>query len=144
MESFQGYYRDRTDGGWECRYFSIAYPCIRVLFFIIGYVGDFNVLTLCSGVCIITAALVLIVRPYKEQYRKYNTLDALMMLSLALTALFILEYLLYIDGKKPVKSTDFAMIASALSLIPLLYMVVGATVYIFKTSRVLVTQNLCV
>ena len=22
MESFQGYYRDRTDGGWHCRYFS--------------------------------------------------------------------------------------------------------------------------
>ena len=31
MESFQGYYHDRADGGWECRYFSVLYPSIRII-----------------------------------------------------------------------------------------------------------------
>ena len=26
MECFQGNYRDKSDGGWECRYFSAVYP----------------------------------------------------------------------------------------------------------------------
>ena len=31
MECFQGYYRDRTDGGWECRYFAAVYPAFRIV-----------------------------------------------------------------------------------------------------------------
>ena len=30
MECFQGYYRDRSDGGWECRYFSALFPILRI------------------------------------------------------------------------------------------------------------------
>ena len=29
MQCFQGYYRDRTDGGRECRYFAAVYPAFR-------------------------------------------------------------------------------------------------------------------
>ena len=36
MESFQGYYRDRADGGWECRYFSVLYPSIRIIVYAIN------------------------------------------------------------------------------------------------------------
>ena len=35
MECFQGSYRDRTDGGMECRYFAVLYPFIRLLGFIV-------------------------------------------------------------------------------------------------------------
>ena len=31
MESLQGYYREKADGGWECRYFSILYPSLRII-----------------------------------------------------------------------------------------------------------------
>ena len=30
MQCFQGYYRDRTDGGRECRYFAAVYPAFRI------------------------------------------------------------------------------------------------------------------
>ena len=33
MQCFQGYYRDRTDGGRECRYFAALYPAFRMLGF---------------------------------------------------------------------------------------------------------------
>ena len=36
MESFQGYYRDRADGGWECRYFSILYPSLRIIVYFLN------------------------------------------------------------------------------------------------------------
>ena len=49
MESFQGYYRDRTDGGWDCRYFSTAYPTIRVIFYVAsGTVHTFNMFAICN------------------------------------------------------------------------------------------------
>ena len=35
MRCFQGHYRDRTDGGIECRYYSAVYPILRVTCFII-------------------------------------------------------------------------------------------------------------
>ena len=88
MESFQGYYRDRTDGGWDCRYFSTAYPTIRVIFYVAsGTVHTFNMFVICNVLCIITAGIILIVRPYKPKYRVYHTFDALMMLALAVFAI---------------------------------------------------------
>ena len=34
MQCFQGYYRDRTDGGRECRYFAAVYPAFRIATFV--------------------------------------------------------------------------------------------------------------
>ena len=34
MQCFQGYYRDQTDGGKECRYFATVYPAFRIATFV--------------------------------------------------------------------------------------------------------------
>ena len=140
MESFQGYYRDRADGGWECRYFSILYPSLRIIaYFLILDIRNLGYLMACSSISITTAAIILIVRPYKTKYRIYNTVDALHMLVLALFPLFLLEALLYSDIKQPRNVTR--VICGALVLTPLLYFTVRSVFYIYKQIRSLMTLH---
>ena len=144
VESFQGYYRDRTDGGWDCRYFSTAYPTIRVIFYVAsGTVHIFNMFAICNVLCIITAGIILIVRPYKPKYRVYHTFDALMMLALAVFAITLMEVYVFIDARN-FNSSPFVIMAGALSLTPLLYFIVRSIMYISTTIRVLVSRTLCV
>ena len=87
MQCFQGYYRDRTDGGRECRYFAAVYPAFRfaayVMYSITLTSTFFLVLiVLCSTV---TVGIVF-VWPYKPQYQKYTKVDIAMTLSLGVIA----------------------------------------------------------
>ena len=83
MECFQGNYRDRTDGGWECRYFSAVYPIFRIgvsLFYALTRNDLFFPIEVVMSVVVITSLQV--VRPYKKQCRQYKTLDTLLLMSL--------------------------------------------------------------
>ena len=82
MQCFQGYYRDRTDGGRECRYFAAVYPAFRIGAYVmysltIGNTFYLDFMFLCA---IVTVAIVF-VSPYKYPYKKYNKLDITMILS---------------------------------------------------------------
>lgn len=132
MESFQGYYRDRTDGGWECRYFSVVYPTTRITAYVlllafhgIPYTLGFIVL------CITVALLTLIVRPYKVNYHAYNTLDALLMLCLALFSIFVLQIMLFSD-ETDLEGDMFGLVTGALCLIPLAYFIIIIITNCFK------------
>ena len=82
MQCFQGYYRDRTDGGRECRYFAAVYPAFRIAAYIIYSItlsGNFgSAFTILSGIVIIT---IVFVSPYKQPYERYSKLDIAMMFS---------------------------------------------------------------
>ena len=83
MQCFQGYYRDRTDGGRECRYFAAVYPAFRIAAYVmysltLGNTFYLDFMFLCA---IVTVAIVF-VSPYKDPYKKYNKLDIAMILSL--------------------------------------------------------------
>ena len=87
MECFQGYYHDRTDGGWECRYFAAVYPALRIATYVLysitlGHLFYVVFILLCVSVVVI----VLLVQPYKKPYALYNKLDAFM---LSLVTVFI-------------------------------------------------------
>ena len=143
MESFQGYYRDRADGGWECKYFSVLYPSIRVIVYAINLLLlNTNILLACSAVSIATAAIILIVRPYKTKYKIYNTSDALLMLFLALFPLILLESVLYSDMKQLSNGVS-GVVSGALVLTPLLYFTVRSIYYIYKKACAFMAQNTC-
>ena len=86
MECFQGYYRDRTDGGWECRYFAALYPVLRI-----GGVLVFNLTE--SGMSFLllilfaTGAMFLLqlINPYKEQFKLCIKIDRMLILSFIVT-----------------------------------------------------------
>ena len=90
MECFQGCYRDRTDGGMECRYFAALYPSIRITAFIVFATlpneAFFPVLIL---MFIGAAITTIMVQPYKDTFKLYNKVDAIMMLILSVHCLGI-------------------------------------------------------
>ena len=83
MECLQGYYRDKTDGGWDCRYFAAIYPTLRIggcILYALTHETIFN--STISMVMIFLTALIVIIAPYKEQYKIQNKLDVLLIISI--------------------------------------------------------------
>ena len=82
MQCFQGYYRDRTDGGRECRYFAAVYPAFRIAAYVMFSITLGNTFYLeFMFLCAIVTVIIVFVSPYKEPYKKYNKLDIAMILS---------------------------------------------------------------
>ena len=84
MECFQGYYRDRSDGGWDCRWFAALYPSLRIVGSVV-YAVSHNKLYFALIIIILISfvAIILVVRPYKEEKEFHNKLDALLLMSVA-------------------------------------------------------------
>ena len=94
MQCFQGYYRDRTDGGRECRYFAAVYPAFRIItYFMYGATLSTMFYVAFILLCSIVAVMIVIIHPYKKPYEFYNKLDIVMMLSLIV---FILGFVLFL------------------------------------------------
>ena len=82
MECFQGYYRDKTDGGWECRYFAAVYPMLRIVgTFLYGFAHSKLFFAVAIVILMGVPALILVVRPYKKQQDFYNHCDAILLMS---------------------------------------------------------------
>ena len=83
MECFQGYYRDRSDGGWECRYFAAVYPMLRIVATsLYGLTHNKLFFALAIVILIGVVAIILVVRPYKKQQDIYNKLDAIFLMTM--------------------------------------------------------------
>ena len=90
MESFQGCYRDRTDGGMECRYFAALYPSVRIMAFIMfGFLPNEIFSPVITAMLIGAAITIIVVQPYKDIFKLYNKVDAIMMLVLSMHCLSI-------------------------------------------------------
>ena len=123
VECFQGYYRDKTDGGWECRYFAVVYPSLRIVGAIMYALTPSNVLFPMVTLVLTGAILItLFVRPYKEQYSFYTKLDiAWLSSATAICASFSIS-LFYYDWQEIVPEFGFVL-GGLFSLVPLLYFV---------------------
>ena len=121
MQCFQGYYRDRTDGGRECRYFAAVYPAFRIAAYFIysATLGStFSVFFIL--LCVIVTAAVVFVSPYKKQYEKFHKLDVAMILSL----IFIFGGFLFIDSSTDKRQSSIFIVcifSIFFSLPPLVY-----------------------
>ena len=95
MECFQGCYRDRTDGGMECRYFAALYPSVRIIGFIVfGFLLHEVFLPVQAVILIGTTITIIVVQPYKDIFKLYNKVDAIMLLVLSvhcLSTIFVNE-----------------------------------------------------
>ena len=121
MQCFQGYYRDRTDGGRECRYFAAVYPAFRIAaYFMYSFTlaSSFNLDFM--FLCAIVIVAIVFVSPYKEPYKKYNKLDIAMILSsggMFGAFLFIVTVSYKIHSSNPIGY----LFSYLFSLVPLLY-----------------------
>ena len=97
MESFQGYYRDRSDGGWECRYFAVVYLATRLLTYIIYIVfNGFEFCLACIAIYNSVISLIMLTQPYKPQYKLYNKLDTMILLLFVMFVLGVMSHLTHL------------------------------------------------
>ena len=84
VNCYQGYYKDGTDGTRDYRCFSITFFLIQITVFVIFTLSRSSyVFPLGAFVTMLFMFAVLAVRPYKEQFKAYSTIDAFIILLLA-------------------------------------------------------------
>ena len=88
---FQGCYKNRTDGKYDCRWFAALYFIIRITVIVICVIP--NIATLgwtIAGIILISGSLMFaLLRPYKKNW--LNILDSLILASLGLATMLILH-----------------------------------------------------
>ena len=137
MQCFQGCYRDRTDGGFECRYFAAVYPSIRLIAFIV-YANERNevVFSALSIMLIGLAIITLSVQPYKDSFQLYNKVDVAMWLLLAI------HFLGIINNSDTVLKNPLAIctyiglaLSAAVSFVPVVYITLVILCQLFPHQR---------
>ena len=123
MECFQGYYRDRTDGGWECRYFAVTYPTFVITCYILFSVtlsGVFFVGFIL--LCITLILLSVFIQPFRTSYKSYHKMNIFMIISLICVAASVIGSVIVTDESN-VDHKSFYVLSGLWSLIPLFYFI---------------------
>lgn len=85
LDSYQGYYKDGTEGTRDYRWFSSLYLFVRiVLFLVYGFVKNSCFYPFAMILLLFLVALIVICQPFKSQFSMYNTIHALLILNLAM------------------------------------------------------------
>ena len=132
--NFQKYYKDGSNGTWDCRWFAGFFIIIKSL----GYItyalspAQFNYILLIL-LCIIGAAVIVIVEPYKEEYKVFNIIGPNLLLWLAV----FFATLFYHDASSiSQKLLNGHFISTAvLSLFPLFYIIVVIIHHLIRRFR---------
>ena len=124
MQCFQGHYRDRTDGGFECRYFSALYPLLRFsCLFILGS----NHGSLASPALLIVLLIVIVLisscTPYRHPFQHYNKIDVFLIASLGVLCASEILFLLDFNVSLPHKKSVYAVyvLTALVAHVPLVY-----------------------
>ena len=136
MDSFQGCYKDGTNGTRDCRFFSGVYLLLRILLFI-AYCLTLTSLfySFATILFIAMGMIVIIVKPYKERYAIYNKVDAIMILIQALTTASILCLIFaQIKGERFITFSVF--LVAVFSTIPLLYVSATVSLWLYKQFNI--------
>ena len=139
MQCFQGCYRDRTDGGFECRYFAALYPSFRLAGFILyGSLRNEVAFSALAIMLIVLAITIFVVQPYKNMFKWYNKVDATMSLLLAVHFLGIINSNDTMS-KSPLTKLPYAgvSLSAAVSLVPLVYISILIFRQLFPPLRLL-------
>jgi len=134
IDAFQGYYKDGTNGTRDCRYFATALIICRIVLFLIY---AFCPTALFYGVAALVfmglAMAIVIMQPYKYQFSRYNTVDSVLILVLALGCATIVCVVL--ASLKALKWITFSIIlVIAVGVVPLFY-ITFVTVHWVCTRR---------
>ena len=136
MQCFQGYYRDRTDGGRECRYFAAVYPAFRIATYVMYSItlnGTFGLGLIV--ICATVIAIIVFVSPYKQPYERYNKLDVAMILPLGV---ILVGFLFIITDKGHVSTRVGYTFCYLFCLTPLVYF----TIKVFLSIKRVLVQKL--
>ena len=131
MDTFQGSFKNGTNGIRDCRYFTAIYLIVRVALYI--YLGisivTFNI-SMINGVLLLFGLLLVIFQPYKKS--QYNKID--ISLVFTMMAFFSSAWLFEADNIRLERIVDkFVLIP--MSPIPLLYPLCLLSYHVWKNSE---------
>ena len=114
-------YRDGRDGRLNCRFFCVVYLIARIFLFVALLISP-NIFFqfMAAIVFLVIGMLVAVIRPYK--YPSYNTVDTLLMLSLALSYIGVASYY-FVNLISPASIYISVIFVTVVCNIPLLYLV---------------------
>lgn len=121
LDSYQGYYKDGTEGTRDCRYFSSLYLFVRIALFIVyAFVKNLYFYPFASVLLLFIVALIVVCQPFKPQFAKYNTIHALLFLNLSLW--FGSVTCINVSALKAPYLNKFSVILSSIiAILPLFY-----------------------
>ena len=115
LDTYQGYYKDGTNGTIDCRWFSCVYLLVRLLLLsIFNFVINSYFYALAALVFLLMTLLHVVVKPYREHFQKYNTIHAI--LSLSMSMLFITLLCIDASSFQSVHTNTFSVILCCLIL----------------------------
>ena len=131
---FQKYYKDGSNGTWDCRWFAGFFIIIKSLAYF-AYSVSLNVTSFIFIVilCISAAAIIVIVEPYKEEYKQFNVISA----NLFLWEALLFTSVIYKNDTYFVQSglDDHYISAAIFSLVPLVYIIVVIIHHLIRRFR---------
>ena len=134
VQYFQGYYRDRTDGGMECRYYAAMYPSLRIgLFLAFSITLNPLIYPLLIFFSLAIALVLVFFQPYRHPYTHYNKIDVFFIFMISAYCLFLIMLLL--DYEKQVNVIAVCIFLVILSFLPLLYFFVLFVCFVKKVLR---------
>ena len=141
VECFYGYYKDGTEPGmWDCRWFPVMWFLLKSLVLFAFFGISKNLLCYVSLIlfAIGVTITVVILKPYKLPYAKYNTIDTVFLLLLAMwcaSMTFLDEA--WIRSKK--LATLALIITITIAVTPIIYVSMLFAYWLYKTCL----QNCC-
>ena len=136
IDSFQGCYKDGTNGTRDCRYFAGVYLAARLLLCIV-FALTLSAYYYAAGIVVLIAIamLVAIIQPYKPKFAAYNAVDSVFVLTLAMWYGTVL--CINIAAIKLHRLLKFSVLLSCLvGTLPLLYIVVISIFWIGSRRRI--------
>ena len=125
VDTFQKYYKDGSNGTWDCRWFAGFFILLKGFLFLIYVLSqsyDFFLFLLILA--LIGAAVVVIVEPYKEEYSVFNVISTNLLLWYAMLSISLAKGSIYIVQSFP----DNYVSSVILGFVPLVY-IIGVAVY---------------
>ena len=121
LDTYQGYYKDGTEGTRDCRWFSCIYLIVRILLFAaFSFVKYTSFYLFATFICLFVTLLHVVVNPYKTKYSKYNKIHSLLTLNMAI--FFMAVVCIDVTSIESVHTNTFSIIVCGFSaVIPLLY-----------------------
>ena len=120
VETFQGCYKDGTNGTRDYRYFAGLYFILRIIFVLLNYAPSTTFINVSAGLCCFTALLFAFLQPYKKLI--YNVVDTVIF-SLMGTIYFIISCNIQHTLLIGTPSTRLSVLVDVLYTLPLLYIV---------------------
>ena len=134
VNAFQKYYKDGSNGTWDCRWFAGFFILMKSIAYIVYSLSpNRKFFFLATMLFTIGGAVVVIVEPYKEEYSVYNIVSANLLLWQALLcASFLYQNVANIVSEG---LNDHFITATILCLVPVVYIIGVALLRIIQRFR---------